>query len=127
MSKSAFAFGTFAFGTAALAILTFADSSDAAPAQAAAAVPDFAADSSTSWVLDRTVDDLLAPAAGPGPITFETSSNAIRALAPPGSWVMSGGPDFSANAGTARIASSVARPRPMSPFGDLTRGCARRR
>jgi hypothetical protein len=63
--------GTFVFGTAALAILTFADNSDAAHAQAAAAVPDFAADSSTSWVLDRTVDDLLAPVAGPGPITFD--------------------------------------------------------
>jgi len=66
MSKAA-----FAFGTAAIVILTIANRGDAAPANEGNAFPDFAADSSTSWVLDRTVDDLLAPSTGPGPITFD--------------------------------------------------------
>jgi hypothetical protein len=34
-------------------------------------VPDFARTSSTAWVLDRTIDDLLAPSSGPGPVTFD--------------------------------------------------------
>ena len=43
----------------------------AAPGTPKQAIPDFAADSSTAWVLDRTRDDLLPPPSGPGPITFE--------------------------------------------------------
>jgi hypothetical protein len=35
------------------------------------AIPNFATDSGTSWALDRTVDDLLPPPSGPGPITFD--------------------------------------------------------
>ena len=35
------------------------------------AEPDFAPNSSTGWVLDRTRDDLLAPPSGPGPVTFD--------------------------------------------------------
>ena len=66
MSKAA-----FVFGTAAIAIFAIANSGDAAAENVPASVPDFAADSSTSWVLDRTVDDLLAPPSGPGPITFD--------------------------------------------------------
>jgi hypothetical protein len=34
-------------------------------------VPDFATTVNTSWVLDRTLDDLLAPPSGPGPIAFD--------------------------------------------------------
>ena len=37
----------------------------------AGAIPDFAADTSTSWALDQTVDDLLPPPSGAGPITFD--------------------------------------------------------
>ena len=50
--------------------------------------------------------------AQPGPITRETCSKAIRALAPAGSWVTSGAPECSANAGTARSASSTVAPAP---------------
>src|SRR3954462_14721995 len=36
------------------------------------AVPNFATDDSTAWVLDRRgVDDLLHPPSGPGPITWD--------------------------------------------------------
>ena len=35
------------------------------------AIPNFAPDSATSWALDRTVDDLLPPPSGAGPITFD--------------------------------------------------------
>jgi hypothetical protein len=35
------------------------------------AIPDFAPDAATSWALDQTVDDLLPPPAGRGPITFD--------------------------------------------------------
>ena len=35
------------------------------------AIPNFAPDSSTSWALDQTVDDLLPPPSGAGPITFD--------------------------------------------------------
>src|SRR5271167_1970059 len=35
------------------------------------AIPDFAPDAATSWALDQTVDDLLPPPAGAGPITFD--------------------------------------------------------
>ncbi len=61
----------FACLTAAISILGLASRGDAAAASDGNAIPDFAADSSTSWVLDRTVDDLLAPPSGPGPITFD--------------------------------------------------------
>jgi hypothetical protein len=70
MSKAEFAFGPVLFGSIATIILVAAGTrADSAAAENA--VPDFAADSSTAWVLDRTVDDLLAPASGPGPITFD--------------------------------------------------------
>jgi len=42
-----------------------------ATAAGAAGVPNFAPNVTTSWVLDRTVDDLLAPPSGPGPITWD--------------------------------------------------------
>jgi hypothetical protein len=48
--------------------------SGALPLQAddtGSAIPNFATDMNTAWVLDRTVDDLLAPPSGPGPITFD--------------------------------------------------------
>jgi hypothetical protein len=35
------------------------------------AIPDFAPDAATSWALDQTVDDLLPPPLGPGPISFD--------------------------------------------------------
>jgi hypothetical protein len=35
------------------------------------AIPDFAADTATSWALDQTIDDLLPPPSGAGPITFD--------------------------------------------------------
>ncbi len=35
------------------------------------AIPDFAADTATSWALDQTADDLLPPPSGAGPITFD--------------------------------------------------------
>ena len=37
----------------------------------AAPIPNFAPDLLTSWQLDRTIDDLLPPPSGPGPITFD--------------------------------------------------------
>jgi hypothetical protein len=49
----------------------------AAPETAAATeapaiqIPNFAPDNQTSWALDQTIDDLLPPPAGPGPITFD--------------------------------------------------------
>jgi hypothetical protein len=47
----------------------------AAPARAAETpagqIPNFAPDNLTSWALDQTIDDLLPPPAGPGPITFD--------------------------------------------------------
>jgi hypothetical protein len=35
------------------------------------AIPDFAPDAATSWAFDQTVEDLLPPPSGPGPITFD--------------------------------------------------------
>jgi hypothetical protein len=58
-------------GTSAIALISMLNATDAAPADTSRAIPDFAADSSTAWVLDRTVDDLLAPPSGAGPITFD--------------------------------------------------------
>jgi hypothetical protein len=55
----------------AIALIVMPGAAAAAPAGRSVAIPDFAADSSTAWVLDRTVDDLLAPPSGPGPITFD--------------------------------------------------------
>ncbi|HSV22239.1 MAG TPA: hypothetical protein VLJ17_04340 [Xanthobacteraceae bacterium] len=34
-------------------------------------IPNFAPNSHTSWALDQTIDDLLPPSSGPGPITFD--------------------------------------------------------
>ena len=55
------------------AACAFAQAEQTAPAAEApaGAVPDFAADSATSWALDQTVDDLLPPPSGAGPITFD--------------------------------------------------------
>jgi hypothetical protein len=55
------------------AACAFAQAERTAPAAEApaGAVPDFAADSATSWALDQTVDDLLPPPSGAGPITFD--------------------------------------------------------
>jgi hypothetical protein len=51
----------------------FALAEQTAPAAEApaGAIPNFAADTSTSWQLDQTVDDLLPPPSGAGPITFD--------------------------------------------------------
>ena len=46
-----------------------APAADAAAGQGA--IPDFAADTATSWALDQTIDDLLPPPSGAGPITFD--------------------------------------------------------
>jgi hypothetical protein len=54
--------------TAALAGLLCAG---ATPCPGADKTPDFAADGNTAWVLDGTIDDLLPPPSGPGPITFD--------------------------------------------------------
>jgi hypothetical protein len=35
------------------------------------AIPNFAPNANISWALDQTTDDLLPPASGPGPITFD--------------------------------------------------------
>ncbi len=43
----------------------------AAEAAASDGVPDFAPDTGAYWVLDQTIDDLLPPPSGPGPITFD--------------------------------------------------------
>jgi len=54
---------------------TFAAAERATPAAEApasrGAIPDFAPDTGTSWALDQTVDDLLPPPSGAGPITFD--------------------------------------------------------
>ena len=42
-----------------------------ARATEAPAIPNFAPDNQTSWALDQTIDDLLPPPAGLGPITFD--------------------------------------------------------
>jgi hypothetical protein len=42
-----------------------------ATATEAPPIPNFAPDNQTSWALDQTIDDLLPPPAGPGPITFD--------------------------------------------------------
>src|SRR4051794_2323427 len=42
-----------------------------AAGETAEAVPNFAPNINTSWVLDRTVDDLLPPSSGPGPMSFD--------------------------------------------------------
>jgi hypothetical protein len=34
-------------------------------------IPNFAPDNQISWALDQTIDDLLPPPGGPGPITFD--------------------------------------------------------
>jgi hypothetical protein len=53
----------------------FALAEQAAPAAEAPAsqgtIPNFAPDSDTSWVLDQTVDDLLPPPSGAGPIASD--------------------------------------------------------
>src|SRR5271154_3796417 len=53
----------------------FALAEQAAPAAEApasqGAIPNFAPDSSTSWALDQTVDDLLPPPSGAGPIASD--------------------------------------------------------
>jgi hypothetical protein len=41
------------------------------PIRAAESIPDFVGNGHVAWVLDGTTDDLLPPAAGPGPITFD--------------------------------------------------------
>ena len=66
MSKSA-----SLLGMAAIAVLCAVNGGGAGPAGAADTIPNFAADSSTAWVLDRTRDDLLPPSSGPGPISFD--------------------------------------------------------
>jgi hypothetical protein len=43
----------------------------ASEAAASHGIPVFAPDTSTSWALDQTIDDLLPPPSGPGPITFD--------------------------------------------------------
>jgi hypothetical protein len=58
-------------GTAALSLMCVVGDGNDSAVRAAGAIPDFAADSSTAWVLDRTRDDLLAPSSGPGPISFD--------------------------------------------------------
>ena len=48
----------------------------AAVAQALAAqgaIPNFARNRTTSWILNSFVDDLLYPPASPGPITFDSA------------------------------------------------------
>ena len=58
-------------GTSAAIAVCSVLAQGAAPASSEA-IPNFAADDSTAWVLDRRgVDDLLAPASGPGPITWD--------------------------------------------------------
>jgi hypothetical protein len=65
MSKTAASF-------ASLAALMLCALPTQAADDAGKAIPNFAADDSTAWVLDRRgVDDLLAPASGPGPITWD--------------------------------------------------------
>jgi hypothetical protein len=57
----------------------FALAEQTAPAAEApaGAIPNFAADTSTSWQLDQTVDDLLPPPSGAGPITFDPAHPCI--------------------------------------------------
>ena len=50
---------------AGLCLSTVAMAADTNP------IPNFAPDTGTSWGLDLALDDLLPPAAGPGPITFD--------------------------------------------------------
>ena len=59
------------FVTAAALFLCSMGTQDAGASENTA-IPNFAADDSTAWVMDRRgVDDLLAPASGPGPITWD--------------------------------------------------------
>ena len=51
--------------------------------------------------------------AHPGPITREISWKSIRAFELAGSWLMSVGPVFSANAGTAIAASRAVAAKPV--------------
>jgi len=61
-----------AFPIAAACALALAGPAGAADAPAGqGAIPDFAADVATSWALDQTIDDLLPPPSGAGPITFD--------------------------------------------------------
>jgi hypothetical protein len=63
-------------GVAAAVALACAIAGAAAAAEAPASqgtIPNFAPDSRTSWALDQTVDDLLPPPSGPGPITFDSA------------------------------------------------------
>jgi hypothetical protein len=57
------------------AVLIACACATSAPAPGAEApaspIPNFAPDSLTSWALDQTIDDLLPPPSGPGPITFD--------------------------------------------------------
>jgi hypothetical protein len=61
--------------------LPFALAERAAPAAETpadrGAIPNFASDSGTSWALDRTVDDLLPPPVGAGPITFDPAHSHV--------------------------------------------------
>jgi hypothetical protein len=61
-----------AFPIAAACALALAGPAGAADAPAGqGAIPNFAADVATSWALDQTIDDLLPPPSGAGPITFD--------------------------------------------------------
>jgi hypothetical protein len=57
------------------AVLIACACATSAPAPGAEApaspIPNFAPDSLISWALDQTIDDLLPPPSGPGPITFD--------------------------------------------------------
>jgi hypothetical protein len=54
-----------------LIVCACAAAAGTATATEAPAIPNFAPDNQTSWALDQTIDDLLPPPAGPGPITFD--------------------------------------------------------
>jgi hypothetical protein len=54
-----------------LAGASLAQSPELPKGAADSAVPDFATTDKTSWVLDRTVDDLLPAGAGPSPMTWD--------------------------------------------------------
>ena len=67
--------GEVKVAAAALIAALCAMAAGAAPAADATAnqgaIPNFAPDDRTSWALDQTIDDLLPPPSGPGPITFD--------------------------------------------------------
>lgn len=41
------------------------------PSRGADKIPDFSGNGRIAWILDDTIDDLLPPVSGPGPITFD--------------------------------------------------------